>query len=342
MAGNAVAITYLSNVLCGNNPVNLYRARGGLFSAIVFQCGMNEDIDGAVTCYGPALKQPRPLDGLGNATSAGKNTVFNPRGGNSWLWVGQVSRRKDQVDPLRRSPDEKVEDILDTDPSLEDNWHRFPVKQRAWDPAPGYYISGTSVPRDPSRPEWDTRHHWDAESVDYMALTPALTGYGVNYGDYGIAIRNGLYRGFFFADWGWAPKVAECSKSLFDYHFPNYPQDDNERGVSYMVWPGSGGAVRTADHPFGTTSYDAPFGIHSALRKNIMLLNGVENPGDLPLFFSLGADLYRLKRVLRSLDKPDATYTNGDYTRLVSMLCLLGYNADESGKVQTSANSPNR
>jgi hypothetical protein len=64
--------------------------------------------------------------------------------------------------------------------------------------------------RDPSRQEWDTRRYWDAESVDYMALTPALTDQGVNYGDQGIAIRNGLYGGLFFADWAIGPRSARA------------------------------------------------------------------------------------------------------------------------------------
>jgi len=331
VATDQITFKSVGTALFGNStqPVQLTRVTSTSgFKAFVFQCGMNKDVDGAPTCYGP--HHPPAIEFIGNATNQ-SHPVFDCHGHNTWQWVGLYSRTRHEALDIRQNPGEKVEDIIDTNPCFEDVNHRFPVKQRAGQPAPGFYVSTTATPADEGYPVWDQRRYWDASEIAYQALTPALKNLGVNQGDFGMAIRNdtGMYSGFFFADWGNKPKVGECSLWLFNTIFPNYPRENNERGVSYIVFPGSG---------IGPSGWEVPAKIHSAIAGQIIKLNDADNADELPLFLALGADLSRLKRTLKKLNDMDVRFPIAEYQRISWTLALLWYGTD--GDFHPGENSP--
>jgi hypothetical protein len=211
----------------------LYRRSG-----IVFQCILNEDVDGAPHCYArfnPANPNGKNggLDVLPNATS-NENATFNAAG-NSWSWVGVVSRT--QADAAAQHVD------IDNRPELGDgtrNAHnqpapRFPVFQ----PGKHFYVSRTATVASAAS-DTDQSRYWDATAVSYGAITPPLKRIGVELGDFGLAIRNdtGVSEPFFYADAGGQEKVGEMSTHLFRRLFPGNDQEGHP--VTFIVFPGSG------------------------------------------------------------------------------------------------------
>jgi len=217
----------------------------GLYgAAIVFQCILNQDVDGAPNCYArfnpadPAGKNGG-LDFLRNGTSD-ENATFQP-GGNGWEWHGVVSRTEQQaanegvdIDTLQK-PSKDI---------VKDNLNRFPVFQ----PGHQFYVSSTSLAKDTRFPETDQRRYWDATAVSYGAVTPPLRRLGVDLGDFGFAIRNdnGTSEPFFYADAGAQEKVGEVSTHLFTKLFPANNQENHP--VTFIVFPRTNyNAVDTRD-----------------------------------------------------------------------------------------------
>ena len=89
-----------------------------------------------------------------------------------------------------------------------------PVIQSASDPAPGFYISTTSL-QDPSKDASDPRRYVDSESINFFVL-PGRLGLGAKLGDFGVVIRpaNNDYDYAIFADVGPAAKIGEGSIAL--------------------------------------------------------------------------------------------------------------------------------
>ena len=203
----------------------LYRA------AIVFQCILNQDVDGAPNCYArfnPVVPNGKNggLDFLRHGTSD-ENATFQASG-NSWEWRGVVSRRREQA------ASQGVD--IDDQPEVQDVHHRFPVFQ----PGHRFYVSSTSTAANPGLPETDQRRYWDATTVSYGAITPPLERLGVSKGDFGLAIRNdtGTGEAFFYGDSGGQEKVGEMSTHLFLTLFPRNDQENHP--VTFIVFPRSG------------------------------------------------------------------------------------------------------
>jgi hypothetical protein len=206
-----------------------------MYRAIVFQCILNQDVDGAPHCYA-AFNPAHPNDKNGgrdflrNGTSD-ENATFNA-GGNNWEWHGVVSR----------TPADAAAEGVDIDDahglSLRDS--RVPGRFPVFQPGHGFYVSSTSTVANAGFRETDQRRYWDATSVSYGAITPPLLRLGVKPGDFGLAIRNdtGTSEGFFYGDSGSQDKVGEMSTQLFLRLFPGNDQEGHP--VTFIVFPGSG------------------------------------------------------------------------------------------------------
>ena len=203
------------------------------FRAIVFQCILNQDVDGAPNCYArfnPANPNGKNggLDFLRNGTSD-ENATFDA-GGNNWEWHGVVSR----------TPGKAATEGVDIDDEqglfVRDRVGRFPVFR----PGHAFYVSSTSAITSSGFAETDQRKYWDATTVSYAAITPPLLRLGVKLGDFGVAIRNddGNSEAFFYGDSGGQEKVGEVSTQVFQRLFPGNNQEG--RPVTFIVFPGSG------------------------------------------------------------------------------------------------------
>ena len=117
-----------------------------------------------------------------------------------------------------------------------------PVVQSSSDPAPGFYISTTSL-EDSSVDREDPRRYVNAESVNFFVL-PSKLGLGAKLGDLGAIIRpdQSDYDYAVYADVGPASKIGEASIALADaLGIPSSPKSGGTaHGVIYIVFPGSG------------------------------------------------------------------------------------------------------
>jgi len=247
----------------------------GLYgAAIVFQCILNQDVDGAPNCYArfnPASPNAKNggLDFLRNGTSD-ENATFQA-GGNNWEWHGVVSRTR---------ADAAAEGVeIDDEQRLQDRLGRFPVFQ----PGKGFYVSSTST-RANLLPETDQRSYWNATAVSYGALTPPLTRLGVGLGDFGVAIRNdtGTSGAFFYGDSGAQEKVGEVSTHLFLRLFPGNNQEGHP--VTFIVFPGSG------------TNPPKPSEQDREIRARLWALSQAQNTSELidVMAFGQSFDLFRV------------------------------------------------
>jgi len=119
-----------------------------------------------------------------------------------------------------------------------------PVVQRKNDPAPGYYISMTSL-FDASNPnERDPRRFIDAANIPYVVLPPVGFKHA-KLGDFAtvVNLRNGKVAGAIVADES-APelKMGEGSIALANaLGIDSDPRTGGiEHGIAYVVYPGSG------------------------------------------------------------------------------------------------------
>src|SRR6266571_6834173 len=216
-------------------------------TAIVFSAVLNEDIDGAPNCYArfnPAA--PHALNGgldtLRHATNFGDSANFGPlpKGvlHHPWRWVGVLHRTHADASAQR------ILGLLDERPelaALHENGNprsdpQFPVLR---DDNDRFYVSTTSIPNNHAAAETNPAHWWDATTVAYAALTPPLRDLGVDFGDFGIAIRRdtGVSSPFLYADGGNGDKVGEVSRHLFRTLVPDGNQE--EHLVAFIVFPGS-------------------------------------------------------------------------------------------------------
>ena len=187
--------------------VNVWRGRGE--SAFFFTAAMSVDADGAPRAYHPA----RP--GRPSGSPPGLDDLRNA--GRPGHWFG----------------------IL-TDASGR------PLVQGASDPAPGFYISPTSLTNRARADARDPRHYIDATKIPYVVLPPAaMHAANARLGDIAAVFnrRNDQLVHAIFADIG--PKVHIGEGSVALAKALGLPSDPKAGGVSdrilvYVVFPRSG------------------------------------------------------------------------------------------------------
>jgi hypothetical protein len=123
-----------------------------------------------------------------------------------------------------------------------------PLVQGPGDPAPGYYLSMTSL-QNSAFPETDPRRYVDASSIPYVALpkTVAVAG-GVRLGDLVAVVNetNGKVAYAIYADQGPRDRLGEGSLELANQlRSAPLPGTEGTRqslvsGIVYVVFPGSG------------------------------------------------------------------------------------------------------
>lgn len=116
-----------------------------------------------------------------------------------------------------------------------------PIIQSQSDPAPGYYISTTSL-QDTSKGVKDPRRYVNAEAVNFFVL-PGRLRLGAKLGDFGVVIRpaTNTYDYAVYADAGPPLKIGEGSIALAAaLGLPSNPKDGGTgHGIIYVVFPGS-------------------------------------------------------------------------------------------------------
>jgi Fungal chitosanase of glycosyl hydrolase group 75 len=116
-----------------------------------------------------------------------------------------------------------------------------PVVQTDNDPAPGFYVSTTSL-QDANCDREDPRRYVNAEAVNFIVL-PGRSNLGVSLGDFCVVIRprTGASAYAVYADVGPANKIGEASIALADaLGIPSSPKDGGAgHGIFYLVFPGS-------------------------------------------------------------------------------------------------------
>jgi hypothetical protein len=144
-----------------------------------------------------------------------KGLDFNYNGGSNGVWWGVVTNAMGQ-----------------------------PVVQGPKDPAPGYYVSATSL-EDKSKNQNDPARYVNAEEIPYIVLPEKLYKTAlVCLGDFAAVINkaNGKIAYAIFADVGPADKLGEGSITLANEldinSSPKYGGADE--GIIYIVFPGSG------------------------------------------------------------------------------------------------------
>ncbi|HEV3201825.1 MAG TPA: hypothetical protein VGZ73_28200 [Bryobacteraceae bacterium] len=287
-------------------PLTLVTGPDG-FKAVAYRCILNEDNDGAPTCYGPEDIIPSAIEPLRYATNHA-NWVFSATNHN-FEWHAVVNRTKPQADAeaaAHKPPRWKI----DPNPALQDRFQRFPVVKQSGG-ARGYYVSTTSLLAHPGREEWEQERYFNAVDDPYAALTPPLVRQSVSLGDYGLAVRaeSGTSQGFIFADSGNENKVGEVSRKLFRTFFPRANQEGND--VIFLVFPGSGAGLSGIS------------GIKTALFRQMTKLSQASNADDLILRFAHPEiwDFLSTSEKLRDKD-PDF----GDrYRNILSALRDRGY-----------------
>ena len=129
--------------------------------------------------------------------------------------------------------------------------HGNPVVQKAHDPAPGFFVSPTSLQRPDRAPE-DPRRYVDASTIPYIVLPGLVRDRGgVRLGDFATVRRrsNGKFSHAIYADGGPAGKIGEGSIALAKaLGLPSSPKHGgtSDKDIVYVVFAGSGnGRPRT-------------------------------------------------------------------------------------------------
>jgi len=117
-----------------------------------------------------------------------------------------------------------------------------PVVQGPSDPAPGYYVSQTSL-EDWTKRATDPNRYVDSEKIPFIVLPGDVARMaGTRVGDFAVVrnLRNGRYSAAIFADMG--PELGEGSIALARALGinPDARRGGTYRGVLYIVFPHSG------------------------------------------------------------------------------------------------------
>ncbi len=128
-----------------------------------------------------------------------------------------------------------------------------PIVQGPNDPAPGYYISKTSL-EDKNYPPSNPKRYVDSESVSYMVLPPQIRDIGgARLGDMATVIntKNMHFAHAIFADIGPKKHLGEASiKCAQLLEIPSSPRTGGtlSKTILYIVYPKSGnGKPRTSE-----------------------------------------------------------------------------------------------
>lgn len=117
----------------------------------------------------------------------------------------------------------------------------IPTVQDSDDPAPGYYVAGTSL-QDGTKEDDDPDRYVDSAEVPYIAL-PRGMNFPVKTGDFGFVINteNNMASGCIFADVGPRGKIGEGSIALAEaVGISSDPKGDStESKFIYILFPGS-------------------------------------------------------------------------------------------------------
>jgi hypothetical protein len=119
-----------------------------------------------------------------------------------------------------------------------------PVIQQANDPAPGFYISMTSL-QDKTKDVRDPHRYVDSTVIPYIVLPSAVTRKTrAKLGDFAVVVNKKTWKTAYaiFADGGPPNKLGEGSMALADaLDIPSNPRRGGASGdVIYVVFPGSG------------------------------------------------------------------------------------------------------
>jgi hypothetical protein len=125
-----------------------------------------------------------------------------------------------------------------------------PLVQKNSDPAPGYYISTTSL-QDPAYPQTNTKHWVNVSKVPFIVLPLKHHDFGGRLGDYGAVVHltTGKVAYVIAADLGPPNKLGEGSVALAKALGVNPSAKDGGvgNGVAYIFFPNSGdGTIKTA------------------------------------------------------------------------------------------------
>jgi hypothetical protein len=116
-----------------------------------------------------------------------------------------------------------------------------PVIQSAIDPAPGFFISTTSL-EDKTKKRTDPRRYVDAESVPFIVL-PGTSKFGAALSDLCLVFnpKNEKLCGGVFADIGPANKIGEASIAMAKaLGVPSSPRNGGQaHGLIYIIFPAS-------------------------------------------------------------------------------------------------------
>jgi hypothetical protein len=116
-----------------------------------------------------------------------------------------------------------------------------PITQQQTDPAPGFYISTTTL-EDQSKDRTDPQRYVDSESINFIVL-PGRLALGAKLGDLAVVIKpKGNVCGYaVYADVGPANKIGEASIALAStLGIPSSPKNGGiGHGLAYIVFPGS-------------------------------------------------------------------------------------------------------
>jgi peptidoglycan hydrolase-like protein with peptidoglycan-binding domain len=119
-----------------------------------------------------------------------------------------------------------------------------PLVQTQGDPAPGYYISTTSL-QDPNLAKTDPHRYVDAEKIPYIVLPGGHLG-NATLGDYAIVInlQTGKRVSAIVADSGPKHKIGEASiataREILGENNSSPRTGGTDEGIRYIVFPGSG------------------------------------------------------------------------------------------------------
>jgi Fungal chitosanase of glycosyl hydrolase group 75 len=199
----------------GTGPLELLTTVGGIAvrrrkgeSAFFFTAGMSIDADGAPRAYHPALP------GRPSGAPPGLDDLRNA--GRPGRWFGIVTDQQGQ-----------------------------PIVQRQGDPAPGFYVSATSLTYRGSFGARDPKRYVDASTIPFFVLpAPALHAGHARLGDFGAVSNrhNGKLAFAVLADIGPKTRIGEGSIALAkELDIPDSPLTGGVAGgIVYVVFAGSG------------------------------------------------------------------------------------------------------
>jgi len=131
--------------------------------------------------------------------------------------------------------------------ALVTNTKGRPVIQRTG-PYRGYYVSTTSLQRENIRDPRNPKKYLDATRIPYIALPADFARqFGITLGDFAVVVNNetGRLTYAIYGDVGPQGRVGEGSIALANkLGVPSNPRHDSvPDGITYLVFPGSGGSA---------------------------------------------------------------------------------------------------